>query len=286
VDRPPWCVGEEILTLSLGYGLPCGAAGVLALNGLFQRSTRPPEHEREKIRKKYARVSRVPSNPAFYPLSLRSRILPSSVWEEGIGTVSLACSEENRNDGGRDSPGNSSPIPEFEVLRITAGLGCPGDIIAMTAATQPSIEDILTRADSLNSTVTLHNPLLAQANGGEFMKPFHQTAEGRMDNFMLVVERSFPNEHNKEEGYRAFHGQGTKDRSSHHHVGMDRSSRFQGVGSGGGWSLRYLRRHSRHRRLSRGCMGVPTTWGVRPPKARLRILARRVVDNPIFASGG
>lgn len=36
-----------------------------------------------------------------------------------------------------------SPIPELDVLWITAGLGCDGDTIAMTAATQPSIEDIL-----------------------------------------------------------------------------------------------------------------------------------------------
>jgi hypothetical protein len=39
----------------------------------------------------------------------------------------------------------STPIPikEIHVLWITAGLGCDGDTIAMTAATQPSIEDIL-----------------------------------------------------------------------------------------------------------------------------------------------
>ncbi len=35
------------------------------------------------------------------------------------------------------------PIKEIHVLWITAGLGYDGDTIAMTAATQPSIEDIL-----------------------------------------------------------------------------------------------------------------------------------------------
>jgi len=34
-------------------------------------------------------------------------------------------------------------IPEIDVLWITAGLGCDGDTIAMTAATQPSLEDIV-----------------------------------------------------------------------------------------------------------------------------------------------
>ena len=34
-------------------------------------------------------------------------------------------------------------IHEIDVLWITAGLGCDGDTIAMTAATQPSLEDIV-----------------------------------------------------------------------------------------------------------------------------------------------
>ncbi len=36
---------------------------------------------------------------------------------------------------------SSSPISEIDVLWMTAGLGCDGDTIAVTAATQPSIED-------------------------------------------------------------------------------------------------------------------------------------------------
>jgi hydrogenase small subunit len=39
----------------------------------------------------------------------------------------------------RDTP----PFAEIDVLWITAGLGCDGDTISMTAATQPSLEDIL-----------------------------------------------------------------------------------------------------------------------------------------------
>jgi hypothetical protein len=40
-----------------------------------------------------------------------------------------------------------NPLPsgggEIAVLWITAGLSCDGDTIAMTAATQPSIEDLV-----------------------------------------------------------------------------------------------------------------------------------------------
>jgi len=42
-------------------------------------------------------------------------------------------------------------VREFDVLWITAGWGCDGDTIAMTAAPPPSSEDVLTWASSLDS---------------------------------------------------------------------------------------------------------------------------------------
>ena len=36
-----------------------------------------------------------------------------------------------------------SPVAEVHILWITAGLGCDGDSVSVTAATQPSIEDVL-----------------------------------------------------------------------------------------------------------------------------------------------
>ncbi len=50
-----------------------------------------------------------------------------------------------------------APIEEIHVLWITAGLGCDGDTIAMTAATQPSIEDIVFGAIPWIPKVHLHN---------------------------------------------------------------------------------------------------------------------------------
>jgi hypothetical protein len=42
----------------------------------------------------------------------------------------------------RTEPGSSTALKtEIDVLWITAGLGCDGDTIAMTAATQPSLEN-------------------------------------------------------------------------------------------------------------------------------------------------
>jgi hydrogenase small subunit len=91
---------------------------------------------------------------------------------------------------------NKDSVTELDVLWITAGLGCDGDTIAMTAATQPSIEDVLLGQIPWIPKVTLHNPFLALANGDDFMKPFYEAAEGKMKNFILVVEGSIPNEHN------------------------------------------------------------------------------------------
>jgi hydrogenase small subunit len=78
------------------------------------------------------------------------------------------------------------PVDELDVLWITAGLGCDGDTIAMAAATQPSIEDVLLGQVPWIPRVNIHNPFYALANCGDFLKPFHQGAKGKMEHFILV----------------------------------------------------------------------------------------------------
>jgi hydrogenase small subunit len=95
------------------------------------------------------------------------------------------------------------PIEEIDVLWITAGLGCDGDTIAMTAATQPSIEDVVGGALPWIPKVRLLNPFLSFENGDDFLTRFRLAAAGKVDPFILVVEGSIPNEKNKEEGYWA-----------------------------------------------------------------------------------
>lgn len=85
-------------------------------------------------------------------------------------------------------PANKDAVTELELLWITAGFGCDGDTIAMTAATQPSIEDVVLGQIPWIPKVRLHNPFLALANGDDFLKPFHEAAEGEIENFILVVE--------------------------------------------------------------------------------------------------
>jgi hydrogenase small subunit len=97
----------------------------------------------------------------------------------------------------------SEPIREIDILWITAGVGCDGDTIAMTAAAQPSLEDILLGALPGIPKVDFHNPFLSYENGENFLQPFHLAAEDKLAPFILVVEGSIPNEKIKEEGYWA-----------------------------------------------------------------------------------
>jgi hydrogenase small subunit len=95
-------------------------------------------------------------------------------------------------------------VKEIHVLWITAGLSCDGDSVSVTAATQPSIEDIVLGAIPGLPKVHLHNPVLAYEVGDEFMEYWHQADEGRLGApFVLVIEGSIPNETIKAEGYWA-----------------------------------------------------------------------------------
>jgi len=96
-----------------------------------------------------------------------------------------------------------SPVKEVHILWITAGLGCDGDSVSITAAMQPSIEDVLLGAIPGLPKVHLHNPVLAYENGDEFMRFWYEAEAGRLDPFVLVVEGSIPNEKIKKQGYWA-----------------------------------------------------------------------------------
>jgi hydrogenase small subunit len=99
-------------------------------------------------------------------------------------------------------------IEEIDILWISAGLSCDGDTIAMTGASLPAIEDVLAGNIPGLPRVRLHNPLLAYEVGDDFMRRFHEAADGSAERpFILVVEGSIPNEAIKSEGYWAGFGQ-------------------------------------------------------------------------------
>src|SRR6201982_2775628 len=102
-------------------------------------------------------------------------------------------------------------VKDIHIVWITAGLGCDGDSVSITAATQPSVEDVLLGAIPGLPAVHLHNPVLAYEVGDAFMKHFYLAEQGKLDPFVLVVEGSIPNEKIKKEGYWA--GLGTNPAS-------------------------------------------------------------------------
>jgi hydrogenase small subunit len=108
--------------------------------------------------------------------------------------------KQREDSAHEDGPG---AIEHVDVLWITAGLGCDGDTIAMTAATQPSIEALVMGVIPGVPALRLHNPILASENGSEFLAPFHAAAAGGLDRFILVIEGSIPNEAINGEGYWA-----------------------------------------------------------------------------------
>jgi hydrogenase small subunit len=107
-------------------------------------------------------------------------------------------------------PIRGNRISEIEILWITAALGCDGDTIAITAATQPSLEDVVMGVIPNIPRVHFRNPLLAAENADEFMEHFWRADRGEISHFILVIEGSIPNENLKSEGYWAAFGMDKK----------------------------------------------------------------------------
>src|ERR1700759_1038939 len=80
------------------------------------------------------------------------------------------------------------------VLWMTGGLSCEGDSVAMTAATNPSLEDIITGAIPGMPKGGVHNQVLAYEVGQEYIRAWFAAEAGKLDPFVLVVEGSLGNE--------------------------------------------------------------------------------------------
>src|ERR1700704_3188325 len=87
-------------------------------------------------------------------------------------------------------------VEEVHILWISEGMSCDGDSVSVTAAGQPSIEDVLLGAIPGLPKVNLYNKVLSPTLGGEeFLLPFRQAAADQLNKpFVLVIEGSIPNE--------------------------------------------------------------------------------------------
>src|SRR4029077_5843122 len=83
-------------------------------------------------------------------------------------------------------------VSDVHILWLTAGLSCDGDSVSITAATQPSIEDVVLGAIPGLPTVHLHHPILAYETGSAFREEFHQPRQGNFRTFILVAATTVP----------------------------------------------------------------------------------------------
>jgi hydrogenase small subunit len=96
---------------------------------------------------------------------------------------------------------NATEAVTAHVIWMTTGLSCDGDSVALTGATSPSLEDIITSSIPGMPKVVVHNPVIAYENGAEFLDAWYQAERGELDPFVLVVEGSIPNEDINGEGH-------------------------------------------------------------------------------------
>src|SRR5260221_6605173 len=104
------------------------------------------------------------------------------------------------------SQADTGAEPLVHILWMNGGLGCDGDSVALTAATQPSIEEIALGALPGLPKIAVHWPLIDFECGPEqgadnFIEWFHMADRGELDPFVLVVEGSVANEQILREGY-------------------------------------------------------------------------------------
>ena len=100
------------------------------------------------------------------------------------------------------------------VIWLTTGSELRGDSVAMTGATNPSLEDIITGAIPGMPRVVVHNTVLAVESGDEFMQAWYDAEAGKLDPFVLVLEGSVPNEKINGDGYWTGHGREPGERAS------------------------------------------------------------------------
>ncbi len=85
-------------------------------------------------------------------------------------------------------------VDTVHILWTSEGMSCDGDSVSATAASLPSIEDIVLGTIPGLPKVVLHNKVLSQETGADFMEAFYAAERGELDPFVFVVEGSIPNQ--------------------------------------------------------------------------------------------
>jgi hydrogenase small subunit len=98
--------------------------------------------------------------------------------------------------------GGSTDGP-LELLHVfwLAGMSCDGCTIAVSGATNPSVEDLLAGTIPGMPKVILHHPVLSISAGAEFIRPFRAAINGELGApYVVVLEGSVPDDQAFPEG--------------------------------------------------------------------------------------
>jgi hydrogenase small subunit len=118
--------------------------------------------------------------------------------------------------GGLGDPAAGGPLDTVHVFWI-AGMSCDGCSVAVTGATNPSVEDLLAGAIPGLPKVVLHHPVLSVAAGAEFIRPFRDAVNGTLGApYVVVLEGSIPDDQRfpENQGYFSAMGAGGFDPES------------------------------------------------------------------------
>ncbi|MGN6752965.1 MAG: hydrogenase expression protein HypE [Intrasporangium sp.] len=111
----------------------------------------------------------------------------------------------------QETDATSQQAAPIHILWMNGGLSCDGDSVALTSATNPTIEEIVLGALPGLPPIQVHWPLIDFECGPEqgadtFIDWWYRADAGELEPFVLVVEGSIPNEKIKAEGYWAGFG--------------------------------------------------------------------------------
>ncbi len=95
----------------------------------------------------------------------------------------------------------SEGVKEVHILWTSEGMSCDGDTVSVTAATNPSIEDVVLGMIPGLPKVHLYNKVLAYETGDDFVEAFRKAERGELEPFVLVIEGSIPNEKINGDGF-------------------------------------------------------------------------------------
>lgn len=99
------------------------------------------------------------------------------------------------------APTSHTTAHVVHALWMSSGLGCDGESVSLTAATNPSLENLIHGIIPGMPKLVMHHPLLAYENGADFLQAWYDAESGKLGPFILFIEGAMANEHINGDGH-------------------------------------------------------------------------------------